>query len=177
MYPAANLECPDLRLLVTLQRCSSTKIIYAEQSISLNLIFSSYRMIFFRTRRKLWVYHCLSHGPDLALWSYHIWRKRCLGTSHRESDLGQFTVMWEQQEQGMVQIISGIILKISSSSRWVNVKMKAKSGTLNSKPVLLETCACYTHDKAALELQMYLRCFKTTSPVACFTVYFLQQLN
>lgn len=72
----------------------------AVSTLKLNLLFLL--LVFFRARRKLWVYHCLSHWPDLALWSYHIWRKRCVGTSHRESDLGQFTVVWEQQKQGTV---------------------------------------------------------------------------
>lgn len=52
----------------------------------------------FRARRKLWVYHCVPHWPDVALWSHHVWRARCMGPSHREPDPSQLTVVWKQQE-------------------------------------------------------------------------------
>lgn len=38
-------------------------------------------------------------------------------------------------------------------------------------------CVHYAHDRAALELNAYREYFKTAGAVACFTVYFLQQLN
>lgn len=51
-----------------------------------------------------------------------------MGTSHRESDLGQFTVMREQQEQGMAH-------KSNTENKlwWLMIKRKSKSRTLSFK--------------------------------------------